>query len=51
MVNDAENFKQEDEKLRQRIEAKNILKILPTTKSSVDNEEIKKKLKKMILNL
>jgi len=45
MVNDAEKFKGEDDKQKERISAKNSLEsYIFNLKSSVDNEEVKKKL-------
>merc|ERR1712146_811565 len=45
MVNDAEKFKGEDDKQKERISAKNGLEsYIFNLKSSVDNEEVKKKL-------
>merc|ERR1712146_313451 len=45
MVNDAEKFKDEDDKQKERISAKNGLEsYIFNLKSSLDNEEVKKKL-------
>merc|ERR1712146_77857 len=45
MVNDAEKFRGEDDKQKERISAKNGLEsYIFNLKSSVDNEEVKKKL-------